>query len=126
MAQEKSIFNSSFSVFDQAKQKRKKARVRLDVAGSFVLNKKGMSNQCKLIDLGTGGLTFQSNLTLYPGDALEMQFKLKEKAVNILGEIVRTAGKDAIMRYSDLPQETVDLIQEYIHSAFFEDKTKKK
>ena len=43
MAGEKSVFNDSFKVFDPAKQKRKKARIRLDTIGSYILNNKGKS-----------------------------------------------------------------------------------
>lgn len=126
MAGDKSVFNDSFKVFDPLKQKRKKARIRLDSTGAYVLNQKGKLVDCKLIDLGTGGMTFQSPMSLYPGDKLEMEFKLAGKPIKVPGEVVRTTGKDCVMKYLDLAPEIESIIQEYIHDSFFEDKGKKK
>ncbi|MBE7412821.1 MAG: PilZ domain-containing protein [Leptospiraceae bacterium] len=126
MAGEKSIFNDSFKVFDPSKQKRKKARIRLDITGFYTLNGKGKPIDCKLIDLGTGGMTFQSPMSLYPGDRLEVEFKLSGKLISVPGEIVRTSGKDCVMKYKDLIPATEEVIQGYIHDSFFDDKSKKK
>lgn len=126
MGSEKSVFNDSFKVFDPSKQKRKKARIRLDTSGTYVLNGKGKPIECKLIDLGTGGLTFQSNMSLYPGDKLELEFKLPGKSVSVPGEIARVSGKDCVLKYLELSPEVESAIQSFIHDSFFDDKNKKK
>lgn len=126
MAQAKQLFNNSFTVFDQKKQKRKKARVRLSTPGAYsLMNQKGKLSNCHLVDLGTGGLTIQAASPLYVGDRLTVEFQLDGKVLRITGTVARATGKDYVIRYEELPPFETGVIQEYIHKVFFKDEKKK-
>ena len=122
MAESKQLFNQSFVVFDPKKQKRKKARVRLSTPAKCILNgNKSRPLSCNLIDLGTGGLTIQAPTTLYLGDKVTVEFKLNNENLSIFGVVARTSGKDAVVRYEELPEKEYETIQDYIHKVFFKD-----
>lgn len=126
MAEAKQLFNQSFVVFDTKKQKRKKSRVRLSIEASFILNSnKSKPYTCRLIDLGTGGLTIQSPTSLYTGDKVQVQFKLNQENLDIVGVVARGQGKDFVIRYEELPEKENHFIQEYIHKVFFKENNQK-
>ena len=126
MAESKQLFNQSFTVFDQKKQKRKKARVRLSTPGAFYLNtQKNKMTNCHLVDLGTGGLTIQAGSPLYIGDRITVEFQLNSQTLRIPGVVARATGKDYVVRYDELPPFETDVTQDYIHKVFFKDDKKK-
>ncbi len=122
MAEARQLFNQSFTVFDPKKQKRKKARVRLNTPGAFYLNsnKQRLTN-CHLVDLGTGGLTIQVGSPLYIGDRITVEFQLNSQVLKISGVVARATGKDYVVRYEELPPFESGVIQDYIHKVFFRD-----
>jgi hypothetical protein len=103
------------------KQKRKKARVRTNIEGFYFLNKTPRSIPCNVIDLGTGGLTIQSGTVLYVGDKVTVLFNLENHPLKISGEIGRISGKNAVVRFDDLPPQELNVIQTYIHKVFYSD-----
>lgn len=106
------------------KQRRKKARVRTNLEGFYFLNKNPNRIPCKIIDLGTGGLTVQSGTVLYVGDILTVNFTLEQVPLKITGKIGRTSGKNAVVIFEDLPLQDISVIQNYIHKVFYSDEKK--
>lgn len=120
MAETKTIFKSTFPA-NHVKQKRKKARVKTNIEGFYYLNKNPRSIPCNVIDLGTGGLTIQSGTVLYVGDKLNVHFNLEHYPLKIFGEVARISGKNAVLRFDELPDAELHVIQTYIHKVFYTD-----
>lgn len=122
MAEAKSIFNNSFSFYGgPIKQKRKKARVRINTQGIFYLGNKPKPFDCNLVDLGIGGLTIQTGSVLYAGEKVKVEFKLNSEKLTIDGVIARANGKDYVVRYDELPERETSVIQSYIHRVYYKD-----
>lgn len=127
MATEKAVFGKSYSAVDPKKQKRKKARIRVDIQGSFNLNNnKNKKYDCKLIDLGMGGLTMQTGISMYPSEKVMVEFKIGYNILQVNGYVGRVTGKDTVVRYDELPERETSILQEYIHSHFFKNEKSNK
>ncbi|MCB1326438.1 MAG: PilZ domain-containing protein [Spirochaetales bacterium] len=125
MAKDKSLFNESLQVRDASQQKRKKARANVQLEGEFRINTDDQSHPCTVIDVGTGGLSLICRSTLYQGDRLTVRFRLGGRPISLSGAVVRANGKNIGIQYDPLDEEKLALIQQYIHTTFF-DKDKKK
>lgn len=123
--QSKTIFSDSYSIYSGDKQKRKKARVKLDLPCEVkLMSGKGAIVNGRLSDLGTGGLSLLSNLSFYTGDRVKTDFTLGKEKVEIQGSIHRTSGKQATVIFSDIPNEILNTIQEFIHKHYFKPEVK--
>jgi hypothetical protein len=120
MAETKTVFKSTYTT-SNVKQKRKKARVKTNIEGFYFLNKTPRSIPCTVIDMGTGGLTIQSGTVLYVGDKLTVHFNLEHYPLKISGEVGRISGKNSVLRFDDLPENELHVIQTYIHKVFYTD-----
>lgn len=120
----KSLFSDSYQKFDGEKQKRKKARIRLDLACLAFLKGSTKPIDANLVDIGTGGCMFQCPGSFYQGDAVVIEFKLKGQNLKFTGHIVRSVGKNISMSFDHSNDAAIEKIQEYIHTAYF-DKSKK-
>ncbi|MCB1175970.1 MAG: PilZ domain-containing protein [Leptospiraceae bacterium] len=124
MAQIKTVFNNSMGTPGGIKQKRKKARVRLNHPGKYYLSGKGNAYDCMLIDVGLGGLTIQCGTLLYQNEVIIVEFSLGNQPLRIRGAVGRVNGKNAVIRYDELPEKDTEIIQDYIHNAFYAEKKK--
>ncbi|TGN20328.1 PilZ domain-containing protein [Leptospira idonii] len=124
--QSKSIFSDSYSMYGGAKQKRKKARVKLDIPCEVSLvNSKSSPIMAQMSDLGTGGLSLQTTSTFYPGDAVKIGFVINRVKTEIVGTVQRTSGKTTSVVFAEISSDTHNIIQEYIHKHYFDPKAKK-
>lgn len=119
------MFNDSLKMRDSAQQKRKKARMTVNLAGEYRLESQSEYYPCQLSDLGAGGLSLLSKGTVYSGDQLRIRFRMDQRTVEIRGVVVRVNGKAVGVQYVDVSEEEIASIQDYIHQTFFE-KDKKK
>ncbi|EOQ95946.1 type IV pilus assembly protein PilZ [Leptospira wolbachii serovar Codice str. CDC] len=121
-----SIFSDSYSKYGGVKQKRKDARVKLDVPCTVELIKtKNTPVTGHLSDLGTGGLAFQTTAIFYEGDQVKIQFSLHQNPLEIIGTVHRTAGKTTSVIFQPLGAAEHKIVQEFIHKHYFDPKTKK-
>ncbi|MDF3821585.1 PilZ domain-containing protein [Leptospira sp. 96542] len=121
----KSIFSDSYSMYAGSKQKRKQARVKLNVPCVVkLIASKNTPIEAVLSDLGTGGLSLQSTAIFYTGDQVKIEFSLNQKQTEIIGTVVRTSGKTTTVVFSNLPEEIHSRVQDYIHKHYFDPKTK--
>lgn len=121
-----SIFSDSYSKYGGAKQKRKDARVKLDVPCTVELVKsKNTPVTGHLSDLGTGGLAFQATAIFYEGDQVRIQFSLHQNPLEIIGTVHRTAGKTTSVIFQPLTALQHKMVQEFIHKHYFDPKLKK-
>lgn len=124
MAVIKPVLNQSLSGPSGLKQKRKRARVRLNQPGVYYLNGKTTPLDCTLIDIGLGGLTIQCGTLLYLNEVVTVDFHLGNSELRIKGFVGRVSGKNVVIRYDELPARETEIIQEYIHNAYYLDKKK--
>jgi len=122
---DRSLFNDSIRIIDPSQQKRKKARAQLEQDAQFYLQGKKETVPCTLTDLGTGGLSFISKSTLYTGDKLTVRFKVKTRTLEIPSVVVRVAGKSSGVQFTEISEQDLALIQDFIHTSFFEKEKKK-
>ncbi len=101
------------------KQRRKKGRIRTNITGFYCLNGKSKNIDCMIVDLGMGGLTIQSGVALYQGEKVTALFRLEDDPLQIEGIIGRTSGKNAVLRYEDLPEDIAQKIQGYINKIYY-------
>jgi hypothetical protein len=101
------------------KQRRKKGRIRTNISGFYSLSGKTKNIECTIVDLGMGGLTIQSGVALYQGEKVTASFRLEEDPLQIEGVIGRTSGKNAVLRYEDLPEDIAKKIQGYINKIYY-------
>ncbi len=125
MAADKSLFNDSLKMRDSAQQKRKKARLNVNIPGEYRLEGQSEYYPCQLSDLGAGGLSLLSKGTLYSGDQLHIRFRMDQRSIEIRGVAVRVSGKSVGIQYQDVSEEEISAIQDFIHSSFFEKEKKK-
>ncbi|WP_411824231.1 PilZ domain-containing protein [Leptospira sp. 'Mane'] len=122
---QKSIFSDSYSMYGGVKQKRKKARVKLDIPCEISLsNGKGGSVVAGLTDLGTGGLSLQTTSLFYVGDVVTISFMLNKVKTFIQGTVKRIAGKTTTVVFAELPPDVHARVQEFIHKHYFDPKAK--
>lgn len=121
-----SIFSDSYSKYGGVKQKRKDARVKLDVPCTVELVKsKNTPVTGHLSDLGTGGLAFQTTAIFYEGDQVRIQFSLHQNPLEIIGTVHRTAGKTTSVIFQPLTALQHKVVQDFIHKHYFDPKLKK-
>ncbi|EOQ89927.1 type IV pilus assembly protein PilZ [Leptospira yanagawae serovar Saopaulo str. Sao Paulo = ATCC 700523] len=121
-----SIFSDSYSKYGGAKQKRKDARVKLDVPCTVELVKSKTGPVTgHLSDLGTGGLAFQTTAIFYEGDHVRIQFSLNQNPLEILGTVHRSSGKTTSVIFKPLAATEHKVVQEFIHKHYFDPKVKK-
>lgn len=122
----KSIFSDTYSMYGGPKQKRKQARVKIDVPCEIkIISSKNPPVMGHLSDLGTGGLSLQSTAIFYNGDQVKISFELNKVKTEILGSVLRTSGKTTTVVYGQLEPHIHALVQDYIHKHYFDTKTKK-
>lgn len=118
MAEQKSIFGKNFVVFNQSKQKRKNTRVRMDIPCQIYSPVYSTPIKGTLIELGLGGIKFQSGALHYTDDRVEVEFPLFKKIVTLSGIILRISGKNAVLKLDTTPEETKEVIQDFIYRYY--------
>lgn len=126
MQEKRSIFNETYSFRDPAKQKRKNARVNLNIEAEFSLSARKDRYPCLILDIGTGGVALDTRSTVFEGDKISIFAKLYGKEVELNATVIKVSGKTANCQFGSLSEETMDLIQEVIHKKFFEKEKKLK
>ncbi len=108
------------------KQRRKKGRVRTNIPGIYFIHniQKPKNIECTIVDIGMGGLTIQSGTALYQGEKVTAAFTLEEFQYTIEGVICRIAGKNAVLKYDELPEDVGARFQEYINKAYYDESSK--
>lgn len=106
-----------------SKQQRKNARIRINnLIGSFTLNNQSRENECRILDIGTGGLGIETKTLLYPGDKIIIRFWLEENNFELPCVVSRVSGKNAGVVFENISEEIIAKIQNYIHKNFFHSK----
>ena len=112
---------TNYSVMDPTKQKRKNARMNINLTAQLKLEAKGDFHNCEIDDVGTGGIRFHGGMYVLEGDKVVLRFELEEnKPLEAHGPILRTQGKYAVVQIPETGAEKlVTEIQEYIHKNLF-------
>ncbi|MCB1192318.1 MAG: PilZ domain-containing protein [Leptospiraceae bacterium] len=126
MAEQRSIFGKNFVIFSQSKQKRKNTRVRMDIPCKIYSSGYPDPINGVLIELGMGGLKFQSGALHYAEDRVELEFSLLKKTINISGVILRISGKNAVLKIGNLSDEIKETVQDYIYHFYVNNMEDKK
>jgi ribosomal protein L35AE/L33A len=111
----------SFDHRDLSKQKRKSARIRVNLPATYQLGKVPAQFECVIIDIGTGGIAIQAKTLFYKGDELTLRFKIDSNAMVIQGKVLRTTGKNIIVVYDNIPERERNIIQKQIDSFFYKE-----
>jgi len=113
--------NVEYIVMDPAKQKRKYARMNVELDGKVRISGKSAFHECKIVDIGSGGMRLHGGSLLYEGDSIEVQFQLEEnKDLAISGPVIRTQGKYAVIQFPEKGLENfIASIQEFINKNLF-------
>ena len=122
----RSFFDDSVRIRDASRQKRKMARTPVNIKGEYALKGQDQAHQCEVTDLGTGGLSMTTRSTMYDGDEVEVRLPLGKSALTVPGRVVRVSGKSIGVQFEDLPDEQLEIIQDYIHTTFFDKKDPQK
>lgn len=125
MGLDRSLFNDSMQMRDSSQQKRKKARVAINMPAEYCLAAQSEFFPCVLTDVGAGGLSMTCKGNLYQGDQVKVRFKLNTRVVEMQALVIRVNGKAVGLQYSGASEEQISAIQHFIHTTFF-DKDKKK
>ncbi len=113
-----SSFQSSYIAYPSDRQKRKKARIQVRFDG-FVESPGYEPQECLVSSLGTGGLTVSTRATFYPGELVRVSFHLQEMNIRCECEIVRVTGKELGVKFVQIDDESLELIQSYIFKETF-------
>ena len=108
-----------FTSSGSGKQRRKKGRIRTNISGAYFIQGKPKNIECTIVDLGMGGLTLQSGTALYQGEKVTALFRLEEDFLQIEGVICRISGKNAVLRYEELPEGIAQKVQGYINKIYY-------
>lgn len=114
----KSFSNASYISFPAERQKRKKARIAVDIEGQIEIPGHPALD-CRVISLGTGGLTIIVSTILYTGDLVKIRFRLNLYEIHTEAEVVRVSGKEAGMKFLNLGSEETERIQSFIYRDVF-------
>ena len=101
------------------KQKRKHARIDVNIPCTFRLEGQPSKIECTISSLSTGGLGLLAKMAMYPDDKIEIFFKLMGVPITARGAITRTHGKEVGVKFTEIERECVELIMEYIHTKIF-------
>ncbi len=104
---------------ESSKQKRKNARIRVNLNGTFVILGMDKENECNIVDIGTGGMGILTKTLLYPGDKVKIHFWLDDKEFYLQGTVSRVSGKNVGLIFEDISTDDIAKIQNYIHSRLF-------
>ncbi len=114
----KEIFSSAYSTYPANKQKRKKARIAVDIEGLLEISGHPASD-CRITSLGPGGMTLVVRTTVYLGDLVNIRFVVGMSQLNIECEVVRTTGKEVGLKFRLLSDEDEQKIQSLIYKDAF-------
>ncbi len=106
------------------KQKRKQARVKIDVPCEIkLINSKNPPVMGHLSDIDWC-LSLQATAIFYNGDQVRISFELNKVKTEIIGSVLRTSGKTTTVVYGQLEPNVHSLVQDYIHKHYFDSKAK--
>lgn len=108
-----------FTSANNGKQRRRKGRVRTSIPASFTIGGKNKNIECTIVDLGMGGLAFQTGVVLYQGEKIRANFQLEDSFLELEGVVCRITGKNAVLRYDDIPETVSAKIQAYINKIYY-------
>ncbi len=102
-------------------QKRKNARIPVEIKGSFLYQdiKNKISDKCLINSLSSGGLSFISGMVLFKGDVVVVNFTLGGEIVSEYCKITRIHGKEVGSKFVNVSKKTKDTIQKHIYDKIF-------
>ncbi len=102
-------------------QKRKNARIPVEIKGSFLYQdiKNKISDKCLINSLSSGGLSFISGMVLFKGDVVVVTFTLGGEVVSEYCKITRIHGKEVGSKFTNTSKHTKDVIQKHIYDKIF-------
>jgi len=112
----------SFSEGYSAKeQKRKHARIPVELKGSFVYKSidSTVTDQCMITNLSTGGMAIRTGMVLIKGDVISITFTIGKNVVNEFCRVTRTHGKEVGLKFTSPSRDNVEIIQNYIYGKVF-------
>ncbi len=101
--------------------RRKHARIPVEIKGTLTYAdaEKRFTSPILITSLSTGGLGFETNAVILPGDFISVSFPLEGKIITENAQITRRTGKEAGCRFLSPNPENVKLIQQYIYKKVF-------
>ncbi len=102
-------------------QKRKNARIPVEIKGTFIYmdvdNK--ITDKCIITNLSTGGVAFETNAVLLRGDIITISFPLSGTIIKEEAQITRNTGREVGCRFLHPDPRNVEIIQQYIYKKLF-------
>lgn len=119
--EDSSIFGNKFSTYNSKNQKRKNTRVRVEIPCqiSIISQKKHIDGI--LLEIGIGGIKFQSNSLYYEGELITIEFPLNKKPMLLKGVVVRVLGKNVAVKLEPPPEDTAQILQKFIYNYYVGD-----
>ncbi len=116
--QEKLSFADAYSA---KAQKRKHARIPVEIQGSFIYKNidTTVTDQCTIISLSTGGLSIRTGTVLLRNDVISLTFTIGKNVINEFCKITRMHGKEVGCKFTNPSEENLEIIQEFIYGKVF-------
>lgn len=102
-------------------QKRKHARIPVEIQGSFIYKNINttVTGQCTIISLSTGGLSIRTSTVLLRNDVISITFAIGKNVINEFCKITRMHGKELGCKFTNPLKENIEIIQEFIYGKIF-------
>lgn len=110
--------NSKFieTNYQSDQQKRREARLNVDLPCEVTYQKSRIEGN--IIELGVGGVKFQSNSPFYEGDEVGIEFLIENQKITLRGKIIRVSGKNLVAQTGDLGEDINIKIQNFIYNYY--------
>lgn len=112
-------FQSDSIIRDPSKQKRRNARIGVNLEAHFKFESDPTVHEANVLDLGTGGIALSARTPLYPGDRIQLNFALGEQFVEAMCIVSRSSGKTFGMVFEDPEDPIVGFVQDFIQKKLF-------
>ena len=94
-------------------QKRKHARIPVEIKGSFIYKNVDttVTDQCTISSLSTGGLAIRTGTVLLKNDVISITFAIGKDVINEFCKVTRMHGKQVGCRFTNPAKENIEVIQ---------------
>ena len=111
-------FSSSYK---KESQKRKNARIPVEINGVFHYEDidKEISDKCLINSISTGGVSFISGMVMMIDDIIRVSFPLSSVMITEYCKVTRVQGKEVGCKFTSPSNENQTVIQKFIFAKIF-------
>ena len=102
-------------------QKRKHARIPVEIPGSFIFKniENDITEKCLINSVSTGGISIKSGMVLLKGDVIIVNFAIGDKLLSEYCKVTRAHGKEVGCKFMNTKKESNEIIQQFIYNKIF-------